>query len=106
MASIRTTRALAALAALPLAFGVMGGVAQAAMHPTAAGAQETIIGTVGGTGVGHEGNSNATVQTAGGSGSNQNNSANVIGSGDPHIQQHNTDDDVVVVFESPYGGGR
>ncbi|MFE6774723.1 hypothetical protein [Streptomyces sp. NPDC057702] len=97
MASTRTARVLAAVAALPLAIFLMGGVAQADSGALAAGLAKAesndgdaaLIGSgVAGLNLG---NSTTTQQNANGSGAtNNNNNASVVGSGVTPISQHNT----------------
>ncbi|MEU3958584.1 hypothetical protein AB0F42_01855 [Streptomyces buecherae] len=96
MTSTRTARVLAAVAALPLAIVLMGGVAQADSGAIAAGLAKAesndgdaaLIGSGAGLNLG---NSTTTQQNANGSGAtNNNNNASVIGSGLTPISQHNT----------------
>ncbi|MGW2086874.1 hypothetical protein [Streptomyces sp. NPDC001880] len=99
MASIRTARALAAVAALPLAAALFGGVAQADNGSFANDGSNAAVATVGGSGVGGDntGNSSTSQQQAVGSGaSNQSNSAQVSGSAFTVIDQHS--DNVAVNF--------
>ncbi|MEE1773253.1 hypothetical protein PUR34_35095 [Streptomyces sp. JV185] len=91
MASIRTARALAAVAALPLAAALFGGVAQADSGSYANDGSNAAVATVVGSGVGgnNSGNSSTSQQQAVGSGaSNQSNSAQVSGSAFTAIDQH------------------
>ncbi|AXE79050.1 hypothetical protein [Streptomyces atratus] len=99
MASIRTARALAAVAALPLAAALFGGVAQADSGSFANDGSNAAVATVVGSGVGgnNSGNSSTSQQQAVGSGaSNRSNSAQVNGSAFTAIHQHN--ENVVVNF--------
>ncbi|MEU9315686.1 hypothetical protein [Streptomyces sp. NPDC048295] len=99
MASIRTARALAAVAALPLAAALFGGVAQADNGSYANDGSNAAVATVVGSGVGgnNTGNSSTSQQQAAGSGaSNQSNSAQVNGSAFTVIDQHS--DNVAVNF--------
>ncbi|MER5357374.1 hypothetical protein [Streptomyces sp. NPDC002785] len=99
MASIRTTRALAAVAALPLAAVLFGGVAQADNGSFANDGSNAAVATVAGSGVGgnNSGNSSTSQQQAVGSGaSNRSNSAQVNGSSFTTIDQHT--ETVVVNF--------
>ncbi|WP_175412420.1 hypothetical protein [Streptomyces sp. TRM64462] len=92
MASIRTARVLAAVAALPLAAALFGGVAQADNGGFANDGSNASVATIIGSGVGGEnsGNSTTTQQVATGSGaSNQNNTASVNGSAWTAIDQGN-----------------
>ncbi|GAA3011464.1 hypothetical protein [Streptomyces fulvorobeus] len=94
MASIRTARAFAALAALPLAVALSGGVAAADNGSFANDGSNAAVGTVGGSGVGGNnlGNSSTSQQQAVGPGaSNQSNSAQSDGSGITVINQANQD---------------
>ena len=84
MASIRTARIIAAAAALPLAAALFAGVAQADNGGFADDGSNASVATISGSGVGgnNNGNSSTTQQQAIGSGaSNQNNTAQVNGSG-------------------------
>jgi hypothetical protein len=92
MASIRTARAIAAVAALPLAAALFSGVAQADNGAFADdGSNATVASVVGGVGGDNWGNSTTTQQVASGAGaSNQNNTASVNGSGFTAIDQSNT----------------
>ncbi|MFD4943294.1 hypothetical protein ACFVYE_27105 [Streptomyces sp. NPDC058239] len=99
MASIRTARALAAVAALPLAAVLFSGAAQADSGSFANDGSNAAVATVVGSGVGgnNSGNSSTSQQQAVGSGaSNQSNSAQVNGSAFTAIHQHN--ENVVVNF--------
>lgn len=92
MASIRTARALAAVAALPLAVALFGGVAAADNGSFANDGSNAAVATIGGSGVGgnNSGNSSTSQQQAVGSGaSNQSNSAQVNGSAFTAIDQSN-----------------
>ncbi|MER0447044.1 hypothetical protein ACFYM2_03440 [Streptomyces sp. NPDC006711] len=92
MASIRTARVLAAVAALPLAAALCSGVATADNGAIAGNGSNAAVATVSGSGVGHDnrGNSSTTQQQAVGSGaSNQNNTAQVNGSAFTSINQGN-----------------
>ncbi|MFG2625277.1 hypothetical protein [Streptomyces sp. NPDC048473] len=92
MASIRTARALAAVAALPLAAVLFSGVAQADNGSFANDGSNAAVATVVGSGVGgnNSGNSSTSQQQAVGSGaSNQSNSAQVNRSAFTAIHQHN-----------------
>ncbi|MFD4758270.1 hypothetical protein OG936_17780 [Streptomyces sp. NBC_00846] len=93
MASIRTARAFAAVAALPLAAALFSGVAQADSGSFANDGSNAAVATVVGSGVGgnNSGNSSTSQQQAVGSGaSNQSNSAQVNGSGFTVVDQRNT----------------
>jgi len=93
MASIRTARVLAAVAALPLAAALFSGVAQADNVDFADDGSNATVATLIGSGVGNDnyGNSTTTQQVATGAGaSNQNNTASVNGSGFTAIDQDNT----------------
>ncbi|MFF3126106.1 hypothetical protein ACFVRD_28150 [Streptomyces sp. NPDC057908] len=101
MASIRTARALAAVAALPLAAVLFSGVAQADSGSFANdgsnAAVATVVGSGSGVGSNNSGNSSTSQQQAVGSGaSNQSNSAQVNRSAFTEIHQHN--ENVVVNF--------
>ncbi|MEV8565674.1 hypothetical protein AB0436_08870 [Streptomyces sp. NPDC051322] len=90
MAYIRTARALAAVAALPLAAALFAGVASADNGAIAGSGSNASVATISGSGVGHNnnGNSTTTQQVATGSGaSNQNNTASVNGWGLTSIDQ-------------------
>ncbi|MFD5079744.1 hypothetical protein ACFVYF_05185 [Streptomyces sp. NPDC058274] len=92
MASIRTARVLAAVAALPLAAALFSGVATADNGAFADDGSNAAVATVSGSGVGHNnnGNSSTTQQQAVGSGaSNQSNTAQVNGSAFTAIDQSN-----------------
>ncbi|MFI6336234.1 hypothetical protein [Streptomyces sp. NPDC050535] len=92
MASIRTARVLAAVAALPLAATLFTGVAAADNGAFADDGSNAAVATVSGSGVGGDnfGNSSTTQQQAVGSGaSNQNNTAQVNGSAFTAIDQSN-----------------
>jgi hypothetical protein len=92
MASIRTGRVLAAVAALPLAVALFGGVAAADNGAFADDGSNAGVASVVGSGVGHDnhGNSSTTQQSAVGSGaSTQSNTAQVRGSAFTAIQQGN-----------------
>ncbi|MET7438151.1 hypothetical protein ACWERY_01100 [Streptomyces sp. NPDC004082] len=91
MASIRTVRVFAAVAALPLAAALLSGVATADNGGFADDGSNAAVATVSG-GVGHDnsGNSSTSQQQAVGSGaSNQSNSAQVNGSAFTAIHQSN-----------------
>ncbi|GAA4995799.1 MULTISPECIES: hypothetical protein [Streptomyces] len=90
MASIRTARVLAAVAALPLAAALFTGVAAADNGAFADDGSNAGVATIGRSGVGHDnfGNSSTTQQQAVGSGaSNQSNTAQVNGSAFTAIDQ-------------------
>ncbi|MEV0491187.1 hypothetical protein [Streptomyces atratus] len=90
MASIRTARALAAVAALPLAAALFGGVAQADNGSVANNGSNAGVATISSSGVGRDnfGNSFTSQQQATGSGaSNRSNSAQVNGSAFTVIDQ-------------------
>ncbi|WP_328895185.1 hypothetical protein [Streptomyces sp. NBC_00236] len=90
MASIRTARALAVVAALPLAAVLLGGVAQADNGSFANDGSNAGVATISGSGVGGDnfGNASTSQQQATGSGaSNQSNSAQVNGSTFTDIDQ-------------------
>ncbi|MFI6084631.1 hypothetical protein ACIBBB_27275 [Streptomyces sp. NPDC051217] len=90
MASFRTARVFAAVAALPLAAALFTGSASA--DDFADDGSNASVATIIGSGVGDDnsGNSTTTQQTATGAGaSNQNNTANVNGSGFTVIDQSN-----------------
>ncbi|MER5438311.1 hypothetical protein [Streptomyces sp. NPDC002790] len=92
MASIRTARVIAAVAALPLAAALFSGVAMADNGSFADSGSNAGVATVSGSGVGDDnfGNSSTTQQQAVGNGaSNQNNEAQVNGSGFTAIDQSN-----------------
>jgi len=92
MASIRTARVLAAVAALPLAATLFAGVAAADNGAFADDGSNAAVATVSGSGVGGDnfGNSSTTQQQAVGSGaSNQSNTAQVNGSAFTAIDQSN-----------------
>ncbi|MCX4675694.1 hypothetical protein OG413_10315 [Streptomyces sp. NBC_01433] len=93
MASTRTVRVLAAVAALPLAAALFGGVAVADNGSFANDGSNAAVATVGGSGVGgnNGGNSSTSQQQAVGAGaSNQGNSAQVDGPAITPINQSNT----------------
>ncbi|MEU2432286.1 MULTISPECIES: hypothetical protein [unclassified Streptomyces] len=99
MASIRTARALAAVAALPLAAALFTGVAQADNGAFAGDGSNASVAEINGSGVGDDnyGNSTTTQQVATGAGaSNRNNTASVNGSFFTAIDQSN--DSVTVNF--------
>ncbi|MEU0830545.1 hypothetical protein [Streptomyces sp. NPDC005969] len=90
MASIRTARALAAVAALPLAAALFSGVAQADSGSFANDGSNAGVAAISGSGVGggNAGNSSTLQQQATGSGaSNRSNSAQVKGSAFTMIDQ-------------------
>ncbi|WP_406452449.1 hypothetical protein OG782_18850 [Streptomyces sp. NBC_00876] len=92
MASIRTARVLAVVAALPLAAVLFSGVAQADNGSFASNGSNAGVATISGSGVGGDnfGNSSTSQQQATGSGaSNQSNSAQVNGSGFTALDQSN-----------------
>jgi hypothetical protein len=93
MASIRTARVLAAVAALPLAAALFTGVAAADNGAFADDGSNAGVATVSGSGVRHNnnGNSSTTQQQAVGSGaSNQSNTAQVNRSAFAAIDQSYT----------------
>ncbi|WP_328674469.1 hypothetical protein OG905_20825 [Streptomyces sp. NBC_00322] len=90
MACIRTARAFAAVAALPLAAALFSGVAQADNGAFADDGSNAAVGSIIGSGVAGDnwGNSTTTQQVANGAGaSNQNSTASVSGSGFTMIDQ-------------------
>ncbi|MFE4449211.1 hypothetical protein [Streptomyces sp. NPDC056796] len=90
MARIRTARALAAVAALPLAAALFGGVAVADNGSFANDGSNAAVATIGSAGVGgnNSGNSSTSLQQAVGPGaSNHSNSAQVTGSAFTVIDQ-------------------
>ncbi|MFI1354911.1 hypothetical protein ACH4TV_15280 [Streptomyces sp. NPDC020898] len=92
MASIRTARVLAAVSALPLAAALFSGVATADNGAFADDGSNAAAASIIGSGVGgdNNGNSSTSQQQAVGSGaSNQNNTAQVNGSGFTAIDQSN-----------------
>ncbi|MEW2086104.1 MULTISPECIES: hypothetical protein [unclassified Streptomyces] len=92
MASIRTARVLAAVAALPLTAALFSGIAQADNGAFADDGSNATVASIVGSGVGgnNNGNSTTTQQVASGAGaSNQNNTASVNGSGFTFIDQSN-----------------
>jgi len=92
MASIRTARVLAAVAALPLAAALFTGVATADNGAFADDGSNAGVASIVGSGVGHDnnGNSSTTQQQAVGSGaSNQSNTAQVNDSAFTAIDQKN-----------------
>ncbi|ASY33935.1 MULTISPECIES: hypothetical protein [unclassified Streptomyces] len=93
MASIRTARTLAAVAALPLAAALFTGVAQADNAAVAGNGSNAAVSTTNGaSGVGGDNfdDSSTTQQQAVGAGaSNQSNTAQVAGSAFTAIDQHN-----------------
>ncbi|MFF4350556.1 hypothetical protein [Streptomyces sp. NPDC001530] len=92
MASIRTARVLAAVAALPLAAALFTGVAAADNGAFADDGSNAGVATISGSGVGNDnyGNSSTTQQQAVGSrASNQSNAAQVNGSEFTAIDQFN-----------------
>ncbi|MFJ6797429.1 hypothetical protein [Streptomyces sp. NPDC091268] len=93
MASIRTARVIAAVAALPLAAALFGGVASADNGALANDGSNASVASIIGSGVGgnNHGNSSTSQQVATGSGaSNQNNTAQVGSSAFTAIEQHNS----------------
>lgn len=102
MASTRTARVLAAVAALPLAAALFGGVAVADNGSFANDGSNAAVATVGGSGVGgnNGGNSSTSQQQAVGAGaSNQSNSAQVDGPAIAPINQSHTS---VAVHFTPF----
>ncbi|MFD5750953.1 hypothetical protein [Streptomyces sp. NPDC127033] len=92
MASFRTARAFAAVAALPLAAALFTGVANADNGALANDGSNASAASISGSGVGGHnfGNSTTTQQVATGAGaSNQNNTASVVGSDFTSIDQSN-----------------
>ncbi|MCT9005418.1 hypothetical protein ACWGKW_02440 [Streptomyces sp. NPDC054766] len=99
MASIRSARVLAAVAALPLTVALFSGVAAADNGSFADTGSNAGVATVSGSGVGHDnsGNSSTAQQQAVGSGaSNQSNTAQVTGSAFTAVDQG--DKNVLVNF--------
>lgn len=99
MASIRTARVLAAVAALPLAAALFSGVASADNGALADDGSNAAAASILGSGVGHDnnGNSSTTQQQAVGSGaSNRSNTVQVRRSAFTAINQRN--DTVAVNF--------
>ncbi|MEU3402634.1 hypothetical protein [Streptomyces sp. NPDC006670] len=93
MASIRTARVIAAVASLPLAAALFGGVAAADNGSFANDGSNASVASVIGSGVGgnNHGNSSTSQQVATGAGaSNQNNTAQVNGSAYTAIHQANS----------------
>ncbi|WP_406171254.1 hypothetical protein [Streptomyces sp. NBC_00996] len=93
MASIRSARVLAAVAALPLAAALFTGVAAADNGAFADDGSNAGVATISGSGVGNDnyGNSSTTQQqTVGSHASNQSNTAQVNGSWFTAIDQSNT----------------
>ncbi|WP_328763194.1 hypothetical protein [Streptomyces sp. NBC_00272] len=93
MASIRTARVIAAVAALPLAAALFGGVASADNGSFANDGSNASAASIIGSGVGgsNSGNSSTSQQVATGSGaSNQSNAAQVNGSAFTAIHQSNS----------------
>ncbi|MFI1394612.1 hypothetical protein [Streptomyces sp. NPDC020681] len=93
MASIRTVRVLAAVAALPLAAVLFSGVAQADNGAFADDGSNATVASIVGSGVGGDnwGNSTTSQQVASGAGaSNESNIAGVNGSGFTAIDQSDT----------------
>ncbi|MFJ6571302.1 hypothetical protein ACIQNU_28205 [Streptomyces sp. NPDC091292] len=92
MASIRSARVIAAVAAVPLAAALFSGVAIADNGSFANDGSNAAVANIVGSGVGgnNHGNSSTTQQQAVGSGaSNQNNTAQVNGSAFTAIHQSN-----------------
>ncbi|MFX4291938.1 hypothetical protein [Streptomyces bohaiensis] len=92
MTHIRTARVVAAAASLPLALGLLGGVALADNGAVAGyGSNASVVSNIGsGVGDDNNGNSTTTQQAATGQGAaNQNNTASVVGSGLTAIDQTN-----------------
>ncbi|MEV3989596.1 hypothetical protein AB0J57_11900 [Streptomyces sp. NPDC049837] len=83
MASIRTARVIAAVAALPLAVGLFAGVAHADTGGLASGGSNASAASISGSGVGGQnaGNSTTGQQVANGGGSNQSNTTSANGPG-------------------------
>ncbi|MEU1484964.1 hypothetical protein [Streptomyces sp. NPDC005752] len=101
MASIRTARALAVVAALPLAAALFGGVAVADNGSFAKDGSNAAVATIGSGGVGgnNSGNSSTSQQQAVGLGaSNHSNSAQVTGSAFTVIDQST---DIIAVNFTP-----
>ncbi|MFD4031367.1 hypothetical protein ACFWVP_12815 [Streptomyces sp. NPDC058637] len=101
MASTRTARSLAAVAALPLAAALFGGVAVADNGSFANDGSNAAVATIGSGGVGGDnfGNSSTSQQQAVGAGaSNHSNAAQVSGSAFTPIDQST---DIFVVNFSP-----
>jgi hypothetical protein len=100
MASIRTIRVLAAVAALPLTAALFSGVATASNGAFAdGGANATVASVIGGVGGDNWGNSTTSQQVASGPGaSNQSNIASVNGSAFTAVHQ---DNDYTVVNFTP-----
>ncbi|MFE0601303.1 hypothetical protein ACFW2T_06990 [Streptomyces sp. NPDC058892] len=93
MASSRTARAIAAVAALPLTVALFGGVASADNGSFANDGSNASVASIIGSGVGgdNNGNSATSQQVATGFGaSNQNNTAQVNGSSFTAINQGNS----------------
>ncbi|WP_328739672.1 hypothetical protein OHA91_19695 [Streptomyces erythrochromogenes] len=93
MASIRTARVIAAVAALPLAVALFGGVATADNGAFANDGSNASAAGIIGSGVGgdNNGNSSTSQQVTTGSGaSNQNNTAQVNGSAFTALNQGNS----------------
>ncbi|MFF0446028.1 hypothetical protein ACFYT4_06375 [Streptomyces sp. NPDC004609] len=93
MASIRTARVLAAVAALPLTAALFSGVAAADNGAFADDGSNATVASIIGSGVGGDnwGNSTTSQQVASGAGaSNQSNIASVNGSAFTAIDQDNT----------------
>ncbi|MCX4800529.1 hypothetical protein ACFWWM_20755 [Streptomyces sp. NPDC058682] len=93
MASIRTARVISAVAALPLAVALFGGVASADNGAFANDGSNASVAEIIGSGVGgdNNGNSSTSQQVATGSGaSNQSNNAQVNGSALTAIDQSTT----------------
>ncbi|MGW3203685.1 hypothetical protein [Streptomyces sp. NPDC001135] len=92
MASIRTARVLATVAALPLAAALFGGVAAADNGAFADSGSNAGVASIIGSGVGHDNNGNSSTgqQSAVGAGaSNQSNTAQVDHSPFTTVQQGN-----------------
>lgn len=89
MASIRTVRVLAAVAALPVAAVLFAGTAMADDGAFAGGdSNATVVSNSGGNSLGNTGNVTTTQQAATGSGaSNQDNTASVAGSAFTAVHQ-------------------
>lgn len=92
MASIRTARVIAAVAALPIAAALFTGVAAADNGSFADHGSIAAVATVSGSGVGRDNNGNsstAQLQAVGSGASNQANTVQVNGSGFTAIRQDN-----------------
>ncbi|WP_103515519.1 hypothetical protein [Streptomyces sp. SM10] len=90
MARIRTARALAAVAALPLAAALFGGVAVADNGAFASDGSNAGVATIGSAGVGGDNTGNSTTQqqqAVGAGASNYSNTVQVSGSPYTYIDQ-------------------